>query len=211
MTGGYDHGYSRCRCFWGREPGSFVRRLALELRNLSGIRVLDAGCGEGKNAAYLAALGAKVVAIDVSDLALMNATEAWPTATAITWIQGDIRTIQLADGEFDIVIAYGLLHCLANARQVEQTVAKLKRSTVPGGYNIICSFNDRRQELKDAHEGFAPLLMAHEFLVGQYRDWSILECSDSDLVEKHPDTGIEHAHSMTRILARNSASICAHQ
>ena len=53
MSGGYDEGYIASDCFWGEEPGSLIRQLGEVLTDFAGLSVLDAGCGEGKNAVHL--------------------------------------------------------------------------------------------------------------------------------------------------------------
>ena len=63
----YQEEYENSTCFWGKEPAKYVKLLAETLsHNLQGMRVLDLGAGEGKNAVYLAHLGAEVVAIDLN-------------------------------------------------------------------------------------------------------------------------------------------------
>ena len=78
MNGGYDAGYIACPCFWGRSPGSLVRLLDKYIVDFSGMEVLDAGCGEGKNAAFLSQRGARVRAIDVSEAATWTTTGRLP-------------------------------------------------------------------------------------------------------------------------------------
>src|ERR1700682_69007 len=112
--GGYEEGYRACKCFWGTEPGSYVKRLALELPSLAGFKVLDAGCGEGKNAASLAAKGAVVDAVDISELAVQNGSALWGTCSRIQWRVADVSTLPLPPNYYDIVIAYGLMHCAAD-------------------------------------------------------------------------------------------------
>jgi len=201
MDGGYDIGYKSCPCFWGRKPGSMVKHLVRHIGNVSGLGVLDAGCGEGKNATYLAKRGASVRAIDVSELALSNAQRAWTNAAKVTWEQADIRRILLKAEAYDIVIAYGLTHCLFSEQEVESTLTKLQRTTRVGGYHAFCSFNSRAQDLS-AHPGLAPCLIPHAFYLKLYSEWSLLEATDEDLVEVHPHNNIRHTHSLTRILAR---------
>lgn len=204
MTGGYDAGYRRCECFWGRSPGSLVRRLP-EKMELQGRRVLDLGCGEGKNAVFLAERGCTVVAVDCSELALQNARLAWGKLEGIAWVLGDIRSMPL-DSRFDIVILYGLLHCLDDERSVRAAISRSQAMTVLGGINIVCSFNSRSHHMLDvAHPGFAPCLLAHEYYLNAYQGWSLAEASDSDLVETHPHNGILHSHSMTRFIAERTA------
>src|SRR5258708_2028403 len=114
----YDAGYAACPCFWGREPSSLVGALRKTVRSFIGLQVLDAGCGEGKNTAFFARHGASVRAIDYSPLALRNARAAWGSPQNVEWERGDIREVQLAPDAYDIVIAYGVLHCLADEVEV---------------------------------------------------------------------------------------------
>jgi ubiquinone/menaquinone biosynthesis C-methylase UbiE len=200
-AGGYDDGYRACKCFWGTQPSSLIVEQFAECVDLSGRSVLDAGCGEGKNAIFLARKGASVVAIDVSSAAIANAKRAWPDYKRVDWVNADVRDIGLPDDSFDIVIAYGLLHCLDTEDALTTTVGKLKRATKADGLHIVCAFNVRQQDLT-AHPGFHPTLLSHDRLLSLYDDWLIVSASDSDLFETHPHNHIAHNHSLTRFVAR---------
>jgi 2-polyprenyl-3-methyl-5-hydroxy-6-metoxy-1,4-benzoquinol methylase len=167
-------------------------------------RVLDLGCGEGKNAAFLAKAGAVVTAVDVSAQALRNGKAIWGDVAGLTWVQGDATSQSWPPSSFDIVILYGFLHCLPNEAIASRVVAALKKATSPAGFHVVCSFNSRHHELRDAHPGFSPLLLPHSYYLALYRNWSIVESSDNDLVETHPHNLIEHRHTMTRIIAVNN-------
>ena len=142
MTGGYDGGYKACPCFWGRHPGRLVEWLENHLDDFAGLSVLDAGCGEGKNAIYMARKGCTVQALDISELAIRNAKNAWHDYDDISWDVSDIRSIPLDTKHYDVVIAYGLFHCLSSRSDVESITRKLQEATKPGGYNLVCAFND---------------------------------------------------------------------
>jgi tellurite methyltransferase len=204
MAGGYDDGYANCPCFWGREPGSLVQRL-IALAPLSGQRVLDVGCGEGKNAIHLARLGAKVTAVEISALALANAAKAWFDQDLVTWIQQDARAIVLQPESYDVVIMYGLLHCLASVREIDDVVSNMKAATRAAGVHVVCALNDRSQDLS-AHPGLHPTLLRHRDYLAFYVDWEILFESDSDLHEVHPHNNVPHTHSLTRILVKKVVS-----
>ena len=98
IDGGYDSGYRACPCFWGSDPGSLVARLAEIIPSFEGFQVLDAGCGEGKNAFFLAAKGAVVQAYDISQLAVQHAEDlrSRHQAENLSFQAQDIRTIDLA-------------------------------------------------------------------------------------------------------------------
>lgn len=79
--------------------------------DLTGARILDAGCGTGALAVEAARRGANVVAIDVSASLVDIARERAPTdlAGSIDWRAGDMMSPDL--GDFDHVVAMdSLIH-----------------------------------------------------------------------------------------------------
>jgi len=207
IDGGYDCGYRVCPCFWGSAPGSLVARLAEIIPCFKGLRVLDAGCGEGKNALFLADKGAVVQAYDVSQLAIQHAENLKSNHQRenVVFYAQDIRTIDLGVGSFDVVIAYGLMHCLPDEGEIRSINALLQAATKEGGYLILCAFNARFQDLS-AHPGFNPTLLPHAAYLDMFAGWQMVEASDKDLHETHPNNNIPHTHSMTRIIARKPGS-----
>lgn len=170
--------------------------------DFNGSRVIDLGCGEGKNAAFLSELGASVDAVDVSDAALKNAELLWPNHSRINWIRGDVTDLTLPVLKYDVAVAYGVAHCLENEREIEQFVGNLHRLVRNGGLILFCSFNERRQEIDLAHANFSPTLLSHERYLELFRFLEIVYASDQDLHESHPHNNIEHIHSLTRIAGR---------
>lgn len=199
IGGGYDRGYSECPMFWPDHPGSVL--VALEdLGQLGGESALDVGCGEGTNASWLSTRGFSVEGIEVSTLALEHAAGKYPDLD-ITWIQGDARLAKPRLAHYDMVNAYGLLHCI-DEEDLDSMLERLMAWTAPGGLLVIVAFNDRSQDLARAHVGFQPTLRTHASYIKAFEGWDILIATDSDLHETHPDTNIPHHHSMTRIAAR---------
>ncbi len=99
--------------------------------------VLDVGCGAGnytlKLLEYLPNLDATL--IDLSQLMLDRAKERVRKATAgrITTIQGDIRDVNLSEGDFDIVLAAAVLHHLRADQEWRDVFASFYRVLRPGG------------------------------------------------------------------------------
>jgi magnesium-protoporphyrin O-methyltransferase len=71
--------------------------------NLSGARVLDAGCGTGTMAVELAQRGAEVVAVDISPSLIDIARDRAPQGLNIRWEAGDMLDARL--GRFDHILA----------------------------------------------------------------------------------------------------------
>ena len=77
--------------------------------DMTGLRLLDAGCGTGALAVEAAQRGAEVVAIDVAGSLVDIARERAPTGSKIDWRVGDM--LDPALGTFDHVIAMdSLIH-----------------------------------------------------------------------------------------------------
>lgn len=99
--------------------------------------VLDVGCGAGnytlKLLEYLADLDATL--IDLSRPMLDRAAERVGAASKgrITTIQSDIRQLELADGQFDIVLAAAVLHHLRTDDEWTSVFRSLFRTLRPGG------------------------------------------------------------------------------
>lgn len=200
MAGGYEDGYVQCPCFWGEQPSSFVKLLVESLPSLSDHLVLDAGCGEGKNAAYLASLGARVIAIDVSVSALRNGRATFSTEN-IQWGAVDVRHLGMPPGILDGVVMYGLLHCLESPAEIFRVIRMLQRSTRSSGFHVVCAFNTGTHDLEKSHPGFNPTLVSHSDYLDAYSNWETLIDTDSVLIESHPHNGVEHHHSLTRFIA----------
>jgi SAM-dependent methyltransferase len=184
--------------FWGVRPTSLVRELA-ESRPVAGLRVLDAGCGEGRNAVYLAERGAEVTAVDSSATALSRATALFGAAPGVSWKQADVTVDPLPVSWYDVVVVYSVTHWLAGDSQVRAVVARLREATRPGGVHLFCAFNDRLPYPHAA--GHAPVLLPHLTNLALYDGWEIVRESDTDLADVHPGEP-PHVHAMSRIVAR---------
>lgn len=134
---------------WKRYPGSLEedRRVFLEETQVPaelwmGRRVLDAGCGMGRYSRAALALGAEVVALDVSDAVLLLAGDA-RREPRLHLVQGDVLHPPFKEGAFDIVFSQGALHHARGTEAAFRKAASLVRQggllTVwvygrPGGY-----------------------------------------------------------------------------
>jgi tellurite methyltransferase len=200
--GGYDEGYSRCSCFWGKSAGSLVKRFLSENVIPQGLSVLDLGSGEGKNAFAFAEAGAFVVAVDCSALALTNGQREF-AHPQIEWVLSDAAAYLRECGSFDVIIMYGLLHCLRSIAAIASVLELAICKTGSDGHHIVAAFNDGPHDLS-AHSGFAPTLASHNFYLAQYHGHRIVSESNELLHETHPHNKIPHFHSLTRLIARKS-------
>ncbi len=97
--------------------------------------VLDVGCGAGNYTLKLLECLPNLDAtlIDLSQPMLDRARERVSRATTgrITTIQGDIREVELPDGEFDIVLAAAVLHHLRTDQEWRDVFTAFHRALRP--------------------------------------------------------------------------------
>ncbi|MCD1641921.1 class I SAM-dependent methyltransferase [Aurantimonas coralicida] len=198
VDGGYDQGYRAVSNFWGTAPGSLVAAF-LRTQNPAGLRVLDVGAGEGKNAAAFASDGAWVDALECSGKAIENGRKLFPNSQ-INWLHSDAMEHTYPSNAYDVVICYGLIHCLPTESAASDLLRKLQLTLKPGGTIFVVAFNNGSHDLS-AHPGFKPLLLSHHWFVEHFRGWQIDLVSDTILIETHPHNRIRHHHSLTRLSA----------
>ncbi|WHT15957.1 class I SAM-dependent methyltransferase [Crossiella sp. CA-258035] len=102
-------------------------------------RVLDLGCGAGRNAIHLAAAGFTVDAVDLSPTAITWARERAAQAGAdIRFHHGDAFQLDL-DGRYDLIYDSGCFHHLPPHRRISY-LDLLTRLLAPGGHFALTCF-----------------------------------------------------------------------
>jgi SAM-dependent methyltransferase len=99
------------------------------LPDVSGMRGLDVGCGEGHNTRLLADRGAEMWAVDIAPAFVGYAREAG-TAGVHYLVAGGQR-LPFPDGAFDFVTA---VMCLMDMPQPDQALSEAARVLKPGGF-----------------------------------------------------------------------------
>ncbi|ULP41607.1 amidohydrolase family protein [Mycobacterium lentiflavum] len=117
------------------------RLMELEAVGAIGGEVLDAGCGQGDNAIYLAQRGYSVTGLDSSPTAIEQARARAAAAGARVRFQvADATELAGYDAQFDTVIDSALYHCLDYAGRRAYPVA-LRRATRPGARLFLYCFS----------------------------------------------------------------------
>jgi tellurite methyltransferase len=100
-------------------------------------RVLDAGCGGGRNLPYFLAQGFDVFAIDSDAAAVETVSRLFarlaPRLNARQVRQGDVDALPWADGSMDAVISSAVLHFARNGEHFHTMVEEMWRVLAPGG------------------------------------------------------------------------------
>ena len=143
MAYDYDKLYGETRDALGQPTAIFVDFFD-ELKQQE-VRVLDVGCGQGRDAVFIARKGHRVVGVDISqngirDLREVAARENLP----IEGVVADIVSYE-PDGLFDIVLIDRTLHMLPRQERLS-TLGRLLEHVEKEGWVLI---SDETNSIKD--------------------------------------------------------------
>lgn len=109
----------------------------LKGRFVPGMRVLDAGCGPGRNLVYLLKTGYEVFGVDESSEAVAQtrrlAAELAPHLPAENFRVEAVEKMSFADSSFDVVLSSAVLHFARDKAQWSAMVKEMWRVLKPGG------------------------------------------------------------------------------
>jgi tellurite methyltransferase len=197
----YDERYASRDFYWGKQPSQMCDRVIEIVQPSLNYRpkLLDLGCGEGRNAVYFAQSGFDVIGVDLSLPGLekmqMYAREVGVQVEAV---QADIADFQLQDS-YDVIFSTGTLHYLPVAARTG-LFQYYKEHTAQNGINALNVFVHKPfiPKAPDA-DGAANPFQSGE-LLGYYWDWEILYSTEE--IFDCMSSGIPHRHAVNRIIAR---------
>jgi SAM-dependent methyltransferase len=111
-----------------------------------GMRVLDAGCGYGRNLVHLLREGCEVFAVDADPEGVEHvqalAAELAPSLPASNFRVSSIEKMDFADGFADVVICNSVLHFAKDDAHFLAMLEQLWRVVRPGGM-LFCRLGSR--------------------------------------------------------------------
>lgn len=146
--------------YWFQRHVAAYRFAAEQVR---GMRVLDAGCGEGYGAAILAGTAAEVVGVDRDGGVVRHASSRYP---GVSFEVGDLTAIPFPGRSFDVVAALQVIEHLERPREFLDECARVLK---PGGLLILSTPN----QLTFSPRGVRNPFHTFEFSPGELR--AILE------------------------------------
>ena len=198
----YDQKYAGEEYYWGKTPSAICDRVIEIIRPSPDYhpKLLDLGCGEGRNAVYFAKHGFDVVGLDVSLTGLEKTKRyADEVGVHVETIHTDIIDYELED-TYDVIFSTGTLQYLP--RKVRsQRFQNYKNCTSPNGINVLSVFVEKPfiPRAPDAENLWHARYRSGE-LVSYYWDWEILYCLEE--IFDCMSSGIPHKHAVDRIIAK---------
>ena len=203
MPNPYDTRYAGADYYWGLEPSSLCRRLVDLAPPVGQARLLEIGCGEGRDAVALTRAGYSVSAFDRSPVGVQKAARlASESGVELHLFTADLLTWR-PEACYDVIFSTGVLHYLPPALR-DEALAAYREATAPGGLNAhtVLVAKPFIAPAPDA-EPTAYLWRSGELLT-QYRDWhidffeeAVFDCDSS---------GVPHQHAVNRMVARRPSS-----
>ena len=133
---------------WGDGPSELARLAVARLRPYAtpDLRILDVGCGYGRDARYLAAeLGCRVLGLDPSPAAVAAARKARSAGLELEYAAGDLASLA-SDAEhagpYDVVFVGNVYHLLGPIGRREFAAA-LAAAARPGGLLFLSTLSPR--------------------------------------------------------------------
>ena len=138
----YEKWYAGEEYYWGIQPASFCDEL-IKLRPFpKAKKVLDIGCGEGKDAVYMATKGYSVSAFDITENGIIKTKKlAGQKGVDIDAFVADINTFELND-KYDIVYSTGTVQYLFDENK-EAFFKKIDKLTNVNGIAFFNVFVDK--------------------------------------------------------------------
>lgn len=207
-NGQYDDEYIKSKCFWGWDPAKYVK-LAEKFITEDHKTALDIGAGEGKNSFFLAEKNLRVTGVEVSIYAINNFVKRMIELKESNWnhdldiVYSDAKDWMEECPSYDIVVSYGMLHCLSSYEEIKTMVHRFKQKTKQRGLNIICTFLEG-EPVPDIQKYLKPYFVKDFQILDLYEDWEILE-SEVDVIEHmHSTSKVMHKHTVLRLITRKN-------
>lgn len=186
--------------YWGNVPSRICYRVLELMPPTEPLRLLDIGCGEGRNAVFFARNGYHVTAFDLSRTGMKKTLQmAKEAGVEIEAFRADINTYRLAK-HYDILFATGVLHYIPRDLRSE-VFARYRSHTSKDGLHVFSVFVEKPfiqpppEEEPNAHVWISGELFTH------YRDWKVEYCTEE--IIDCDSSGVPHRHAVNRVIARN--------
>lgn len=198
----YDDRYNTKEYYWGLKPNRICYDIMKILPPIKPYRVLDIGCGEGKDAVFFAKCGYAVTAFDISDQGIEKAKRlAEYNKVEIKLFKADIFDYR-PDTEYDIIFSSGVLHFLPQTER-EDFCGSLKSHTSESGINAMNVFV-RKPFINRAPDSTRDEEKRHPWrsgeLFGYYHDWLFHTCREE--IFDCNSGGKPHKHCMDTLIAQ---------
>ena len=173
-------------------------------------KILDAGCGEGRNLVYLLRNGYECYGADVNDPALrmlrFQLHTIAPGYPPDRFTPADLKNLSFKDEYFDVIICIAVLHFSENENDFRQMFTELMRVLKSGGKLLIRMTDDTgMQEASPLGDGKYQLPDGSvRFLLTSELRNEMIQQHSLRYIEPYKSVLVDGMRSMNYILAEKS-------
>jgi tellurite methyltransferase len=195
----YDSKYSKKEFYWGLKPHNLV---VDSIQYLSkNAKILDLGCGEGKDSFFLAKNNFDVVAVDFSKEGIRKLKKfAKNEKLKIKADVSNVKSYLQNCKKFDAIFAMNILQFI-DEKNIFKIIKQIQQKTKPTGLNIITSFVAENSKQKERVLSKGRYFFDKRELRKLYKNWKILFYEEklSDW-ETHGEP--KHRHFTVKLIAQ---------
>lgn len=167
----WDDRYSTEGFVWGVEPSGFVAELAA---GLPPGRALDLGCGQGRNAIWLASKGHQVTGLDISPVAIDQAQRlAARRGVEVEFEAVDLTTWEPGNESWDLVLLSYIQVLPASRWHIHRAAAE---AVAPGGHLLLVAHHRDNLEHGVGGPPNPDLLFDEEMLLADFSELDVDRC-----------------------------------
>jgi tellurite methyltransferase len=213
----FDGEYSQDESYWGDQPNLLVPLVSSLLKPHS--RALVVGCGEGRDALFLARIGFDVVATEISEQGIRRAREAIKEddfKLQLLRLDAHLRHDHL--GRFDAILIMNVLQFL-DPEKIPERIVHFRSMLNPGGIISIQVFTfedpEYQQQLQNGkislgtrtlthpERGYTLRIFERGELASYFQGWEMIYYHEGLTWDKPHGTQTDfHQHGMAQMIAR---------
>lgn len=194
----YEERYRSGEYYWGITPNDLAFEVLRAKYPTRPLRLLEIGCGEGRDSVFFAKNGYEVTAFDLTESGIEKAKRlADVHQVEVNFFRADMRQFRLEE-EFDVIYSSGVFHIIPQELRKE-IFQNYKVHTAPGGLNAANVFVRKPYiPLPPDWDGGECVWESGE-LSALYSDWKTVSCREEEF--DCTSGGILHRHCMNVLLA----------
>ncbi len=196
----YNRLYQNNKNVWG---DSVNKLIILVFKNLKpGSTFLDLGCGQGKDALFMARNNFQVTAVDASEAAIsqLKSTAQAEGLKNLKAIRSDVKDFKIENNKYEIIFGNNLLQFLDKDSALP-IVNDIKEKVSPDGYIILASFTTDDPSYSKQKENKA--YFKPQELLKLFAGFKIIHYFENKVMDNgHPGSPESHQHGVVRIIAQ---------
>ncbi len=195
----YNSRYSKEEFYWGLKPNHLVKDSVKYLPQRA--KVLDLGCGEGKDSFFLSKNNFQVTSVDFSERGIRKLNEfAKKEKLDILTEVSDIKSYLKNCEGYDAIFAINLLQFI-DKKSLPNIINQIQLKTGKNGLNVISAFIAETKKQREMRLSNGRYLFEEGELRGFYKGWKILFYEEK-LGDWETHGGPRHRHFNVKLIAK---------